>query len=55
MSFGDHAKMYRFSRRELVSLLSYLAAGADDDKLGWVTLVQQDLLGVIGRLELLHW
>jgi hypothetical protein len=25
MSFGDHAKMTRFSRRKLVSSLSYLA------------------------------
>jgi hypothetical protein len=25
MSFGDHAKMSRFSRRKLVSSLSYLA------------------------------
>jgi hypothetical protein len=29
-------------------------AGADDDELGWVSLIQQDLLGIIGRLELLH-
>jgi hypothetical protein len=25
MSFGDHAKMSQFSRRKLLSLLSYLA------------------------------
>jgi hypothetical protein len=30
-------------------------ADADNDILGGVTLVQQDLLGVVGRLELLHW
>jgi hypothetical protein len=29
-------------------------AGADDDELGGVALIQQDLLGVIGWLELLH-
>jgi hypothetical protein len=28
-------------------------AGADDDKLGWVALVQRNLLGIIGQLELL--
>jgi hypothetical protein len=27
-------------------------AGADDDKLGGVALIQQDLHGVVGRLEL---
>jgi hypothetical protein len=30
-------------------------AGADDDELGWVPLFQEDLLSVIGRLELFHW
>jgi hypothetical protein len=30
-------------------------AGVDDDKLGGIALVQQDLLGVVGRLELLQW
>jgi hypothetical protein len=29
-------------------------AGADDDELEWVALVQEDLLSVVGRLELLH-
>jgi hypothetical protein len=29
-------------------------AGDDDEELGQVTQIQQELLGVIGRLELLH-
>jgi hypothetical protein len=29
-------------------------AGADDDELRWVALVQEDLLSIVGRLEMLH-
>jgi hypothetical protein len=39
---------------ELAFLFSKKAV-ANDDELGGLALVQQDLLGVVGRLELLHW
>jgi hypothetical protein len=38
---------------ELAFLVSRKAS-ADDNKLGGIALIQQDLLGVVSRLELLH-
>jgi hypothetical protein len=46
MSLGDHAKTSRCSWRK---------ADTNDDELGRLALIQQDLLGVVGRLELKHW
>jgi hypothetical protein len=43
---------------EEASVLAFLfgrQASIDDDVLGGITLIQQDLLGIVGWLELLHW